>query len=769
MSYLIQHDERTNPGIRSGADAAWSQSTPTAIQPGVRRCLLAQWRLWTAVITFALAMPMAARAQQLYEYEVDQGEVTIAIYNSWMVPPGGHVTIPDTLGGFPVTRIGNWAFYYAGMASVTIPDGVTAIEESAFEGCTITSVDLPAGLATIGAGAFSDTALTSVTIPAGVTSIGAGSFARCERLRRLVVDPANAAYTSVDGVLFDAGQTLLLQYPAGTADAQYAIPAGVQSIGDQAFSGCVGLTGVTIPDGVTSIGDSAFIFCDSLAELTIPDSVTSIGVSAFSFCDSLAELTIPDSVTSIGGGAFGYCDSLSSAVIGGGVTAVGPLAFAYCPVLADVTLPEGLTAISEGMFRDCGLLYNPVIPTTVTSIGANAFRDCDGITAITLPAGVAAIGNEAFRGCDSLERVTLTEGLAEIGERAFSECSLLSDITIPSTVTTIGARAFLQSPKLASIEIPGSVGSIGEYAFSGCRGLTQVVVGEPIATVSAYLFENCVSLTDVTLPDSLETIEEGAFQSCSNLTSIVFNEGLSTIGLRAFSGSGLTSIHIPAGITMANYAFDGCLDLAAIEVDPANPVYASVDGVLFSKYGSVLLQYPAGRLSGQFVHYTIPETVTTIGAVAFRFVDNLLSVSIPASVAELETFAFDACLNLQRVYFGGDAPSAVGMNFFRGTDATLYYLPGTAGWAETWQGRATVQWDPRILPDPGTFGIHGGHFGYTLSAAAQVPVVIEACSDPAVGDWTVIDAVVCDADGIARFSDPDAADAPSRIYRFRPE
>jgi hypothetical protein len=211
--------------------------------------------------------------------------------------------------------------------------------------------------------------------------------------------------------------------------------------------------------------------------------------------------------------------------------------------------------------------------------------------------------------------------------------------------------------------------------------------------------------------------------------------------------------------------------LTAIEVDASNPAYASVDGVLFSKDGTQLLRYPAGRLSGQFVHYAIPDTVTTIAAGAFRFTDNLLSVSIPAGVAELGGFAFDGCLNLQRVYFGGDAPSADGDSFqiFQGTAPTLYYLPGTAGWTESWQGRPAVQWDPRILPDPGTFGIHGGHFGFTLSAAAQVPVVIEACSDPAVGDWTVIDAVVCDTDGIAHFSDPEAADAPSRIYRFRPE
>jgi hypothetical protein len=93
------------------------------------------------------------------------------------------------------------------------------------------------------------------------------------------VDPNNPAYSSMNGVLFDKGQTTLIAYPGGLA-GNYTIPDSVTSIGDSAFYYCTKLTSVTIGNSVTSIGDYAFYYC-RLTSVTIPDSVTSIGDSAF--------------------------------------------------------------------------------------------------------------------------------------------------------------------------------------------------------------------------------------------------------------------------------------------------------------------------------------------------------------------------------------------------------------------------------------------------------------------------------------------------------
>ena len=173
-----------------------------------------------------------------------------------------------------VISIGDEAFSSCctGLTSITIPDSVTSIGDSAFSGCTgLTSITIPDSVTSIGDCAFYGcTGLTSITIPNSVTSIGDSAFYDCTGL------------TSI------------------------TIPDSITSIGDAAFSGCTGLTSITIPDSATSIGGYAFENCTGLTSITIPNSVTSIGDFAFEDCTGLTSITIPNSVTSIGYYALGY-------------------------------------------------------------------------------------------------------------------------------------------------------------------------------------------------------------------------------------------------------------------------------------------------------------------------------------------------------------------------------------------------------------------------------------------------------------------------------
>ena len=221
------------------------------------------------------------------------------------------IVIPETIDGYKVTGIitetKDSAGYYASgfdeaIKSVTIPDSVTSMGDSAFSDCTsLASVVIPDSVTSIEGFAFSGcTSLASVNIPDSVTSIGWYAFYGCTSL------------------------------------ASVNIPDSVTSIGDSAFSGCTSLASVNIPDSVTSIGNSAFEGCTSLASVNIPDSVTSIGDYSFRDCTSLASVNIPDSVTSIGEEAFWDCTSLASMSISDSVTTIYSYAFRGCKSLASL-------------------------------------------------------------------------------------------------------------------------------------------------------------------------------------------------------------------------------------------------------------------------------------------------------------------------------------------------------------------------------------------------------------------------------------------------
>lgn len=180
------------------------------------------------------------------------------------------------------------------------------------------------------------------------------------------------------------------------------------------------------------------------------------------------------------------------------------------------------------------------------------------------------------------------------------------------------------------------------------ESIVHVIVGDGVTSICNKAFNYCFALDDVEISNSVVSIGECAFQNCTRLTSVTFGNSVTTIGDWAFDGcSSLTSLAIPESVTsIGNYAFSGLESATGIYVDENNPNYSSDDcGVLFDKEKSQLIQAP-GALSGD---YSIPASVTSIGAWAFDGCTGLTGITIPDGVTMIERSAFLECIGLNSV------------------------------------------------------------------------------------------------------------------------
>jgi len=686
---------------------------------------------------------------------------TLLVHCPWRII--GSYTIPNT-----VTNIGDFAFYSCGnLTNLTIPSGVIRLGNSALSACS---------------------SLSGITIPASVISIGTNVFYTTS-LTAITVDTNNPAYSSLAGVLFNKDQTVLIQCPLGKTGS-YTIPGTVTNLGNSAFFACL-LANITIPTSVTMLADNVFGSCYGLTGIVIPCSVASIGNSDFYFCQNLTNVTLPDTVTRIGNMAFGGCNGLVSFSIPTNLVSIGDSAFYFCAGLTNISFPDSVTHIGAYAFSECTGLTSFTIPTGIALIDAGTFSFCN-FSSIIIPTNITCIGDNAFGYC-ALTNLMIPNSVTNLGNSVFSH-STLNNITIGDGVTCIGSNVFERCTSLASVTIGGVVTSIGNSAFNDCEKLTCMVIPDGVISIGNSAFTYCYSLTNIVMGNSLTSIGDEAFFSCYGLTDIALPDSLTSIGNSAFNGCYVTNISIPGHVASIGSTAFACPYLDAIMVDQTNSYYSSLDGVLFNKSQTTLIEYPSGRIGA----YVMPNTVTNVGDYAFYYSENLTGISLSVKLTAIGSYAFNGCeslstitipsgvnfigdqafgwSSLSRIYLLGSAP-VVGSDLFSGdiylanNNAYVYYLPGTTGWGATFGYLPLVLWNPQALTSDTSFGVRNNQFGFNITGSSNLVIVVEACTNISNPAWAPIGTNTLNTfigtNGLSYFSDLQWTNYPSRYYRLR--
>lgn len=513
-----------------------------------------------------------------------------------------------TLFYFPNAKTGNNGVY-------AIPDDVETIPAEIFSGRELTKIIVPASVTNVMANGFATarylTEVEFLAAPEGTEekalTIDEKAFEGCYRLENLIL-PArlmtmklydakaadgsytqsvfkgcshlanievrgNAApdkervYTAQNGMLLSADGKTLLYYPAGKTDTTVVLPDSVTSIGDKAFYKHTKITTFAVPARLQNIGESAFEGCTGITTLT------------FEGGEGDADLRIEDR-------AFYGCWKIEALTLTENVRYLGESAFGDTRHITEVTVnSSGSVTFKDGAFvsvyggSDVRTLH---IGKGLANVDISAVFG--GTNAVLATVTVDKENNYYYEGSDGvIYDKHLNEEQVNVPTKILYYPILKEgEYELPGSITTIGANVFVARQKLTKVTIGANVTEIGNAAFKDCTALTEVVWKKPVVsaegvtaeeqalTLGDNVFSGCYGFTAFVLPARVTSIGEGAFQNCKYMTTFTFEDGTGalTIGAKAFSGChALTALALREGVvSVGDGAFANCAELVSVSL-----------------------------------------------------------------------------------------------------------------------------------------------------------------------------------------------------------
>lgn len=377
--------------------------------------------------------------------------------------------------------------YTGNQTTIVIPNDVTEIGEAAFEGdMQLTHVGVPASVRKIDERAF-----------ACITQTTASGWSKTGSAKQFSFEDTEAHPSQLREIAARA-------FADGGASGDLVLPEGLAVIGESAFQGSMGLSGVHLPDSLRSIPSSAFRQC-GLYYVEMSDNVESIGVNAFSSNLFLTQIKLTN--TAEGATANGLPSHLTE-------LADGAFSSTYIGAEGanDLVVPGTVKHLGQGVFSGDRFITSVTLGEGVESIGYGCFSGCLGLTSFTMPDSVTSIEDQLFQDCENLKEVTISRNLAA-GDLAgsFSWCFSLEGVNVPDDAANYETLDGVVYGKDMSSLV---------YCPTAKRGTLEIPEG--VTSISYDAFESS-SLDNVVFPNSLQTIETNGFAKQLNVVDLGSN------------------------------------------------------------------------------------------------------------------------------------------------------------------------------------------------------------------------------------------------------